>query len=96
MQPIENPDNYFSYKQKFNINAQAVCDWKGMFFDVEVKTPGSVHDGRVCGNSKVNRLLREEKMPIMYKELLPGYKIPVHLIGDPASPNNEEVIFNNM
>lgn len=110
MQPTENPHDYFSYKQKYTINVQAVCDWKGMFIDVEVKWPGSVHDGRVFGNSKINRLLREEKMPMMYKELLPGYdKIPVTLIGDPAYPllpycmkefaspnNNEEVIFNNM
>lgn len=49
-------------------------------------------------------------MPMMYKELLPGYdKIPVTLIGDPAYPllpycmkefaspnNNKEVIFNDM
>ena len=100
----------FSYKQKYTIYAQAVCFWKGMFIDIEVKWPGSVHNGRVFGNSKVNRLLREEKMPMMYKEFLPGYdKIPVTLIGDPAYPllpycmkefaspnNNEEVIFNDM
>ena len=47
MQPTENPHDYFSYKQKYTINAQGVCDWKGMFIDIEVKWPGSVHDGRV-------------------------------------------------
>lgn len=47
MQPTENPHDYFSYKQKYTINAQAVCDWKGMFIDIEVKWPGSVPDGRV-------------------------------------------------
>ena len=55
MQPTENPHDYFSYKQKHTINAQAICDWKGMFVDVEIKSRGSVHDGRVFGNSKINR-----------------------------------------
>ena len=110
MQPSENPHDYFSYKQKYTLNVQAVCDWRGMFIDVEVKWPGSVHDGRVFGNSRINRLLREETLPMLYKEILPGCdKIPVTLIGDPAYPllpyymkeyanarNNEEVIFNNM
>ena len=109
-QPTENPHDYFSYKQKYTLNAQAVCDWKGLFIDVEVKWPGSVHDARVFGNSSINGLLREEKIPMLYKEILPGYdKIPVTLLGDPAYPllpycmkeypsprTNEEVIFNNM
>lgn len=110
VQPTENPHDYFSYKQEYTLNAQAVCDWRGMFIDVEVKWPGSMHDGRVFGNSRINRLLREEKLPMMYKELLPGHeKIPVTLLRDPAyrllpycmkefaSPRtNEEVIFDNM
>ena len=110
MQPSENSHDYFSCKQKYTLNVQAVCDWKGMFIDVEVKWPGSVHDGRVFGNSRINRLLREEKLPMLYNEFLPGYdRMPVILIGDPAYPvlpycmkeyanarNNEEVIFHNM
>jgi len=110
MQPYENTHDYFSYKQKYILNVQAVCDYKGMFIDAEVKWPGSVHDGRVFGNSRINRLLREEKLPMLYKEILPGYdRMPVTLIGDPAYPllpycmkeyanarNNEEVIFNNV
>lgn len=109
-QPTENPHDYFSYKQKYTLNAQAVCDWRGLFIDVEVKWPGSVHDARVFSNSRIKRLLKEEKIPMLYKEILPGYdKIPVTLLGDPAYPllpycmkeypharTNEEVIFNNM
>lgn len=59
-QPTENPNDYFSYKQKYTINIQAVCDWRGRFIDVDVKWPGSVHDGRVFGNSRINKLLKEE------------------------------------
>ena len=109
-QPTENPHDYFSYKQKYTLNTQAVCDWRGLFIDVEVKWPGSVHDGRVFANSRINRLLKEEKLPMLYKEILPGHdKVPVTLLGDPAYPllpycmkeypharTNEEVIFNNM
>jgi len=87
-----------------------VCDWRGLFVDVEVKWPGNVHDGRVFANSRINRLLKEEKLPMLYKEILPGHdKVPVTLLGDPAYPllpycmmeypharTNEEVIFNNM
>ena len=92
------------------MNFQEVCDWKGLFLDVDIKWPGSVHDGRVFANSRINRLLREERLPMCYKELLPGHeKISVTLLGDPAYPllsycmkefpnarSNEEVIFNNM
>lgn len=109
-QPTENPHDYFSNKQKYTVNIQAVCDWLGRFINVEVKWPGSVHDARVFGNSRINKLLKEEKLPMMYKELLPGYdKLPATLIGDLAYPllpycmkefanprSNEEVIFNNM
>ncbi|PFX24763.1 putative nuclease HARBI1 [Stylophora pistillata] len=86
-QLTENPHDYYSYKQKYTINTQAVCDWNGRFLDVEVKWPGSVQDGRVFSNSRINRLLREEKLPMMYKQILPGYdKVPATLIGDPAYP----------
>lgn len=75
-----------------------------------MKWPGSVHDGRVFTNSRVNRLLKEEKIPMLFREHLPGCdKVPVTLLGDPAYPllpycmkeypharTNEEVIFNNM
>lgn len=105
-QPCENPHDYFSYKLKYTLNIQGVCDWKGLFLDVDIKWPGSVHDGRVFVNSRTNRLLREERLPMCYKELLPGHeKIPVTLLGDPAYPllpycmkefpnarSNEEVI----
>ena len=92
------------------MNVQAVCDWRFLFIDAAVKWPGSVHDGRVFANSRIKRLLKGKKIPMLYRELLPGYdKVPVTLLGDPAYPllpycmkeypharTNEEVILNNM
>lgn len=86
------------------------CDCRGVFIDVDVRWPGSLHDARVFSQSRINKMLREENLPMMYKRLLPGDdKVPVCLLGDPAYPllpycmkeyssprNNAEVIFNNM
>lgn len=55
--PRENLHDYFSYKMKHTLNVQAVCDYKGTFLDVDVRWPGSVHDGRVFSNSRITRML---------------------------------------
>ena len=109
-QPTENAHDFFSYKMKYIINVQGVCDCRGVFIDVDVRRPGSLHDARVFSQSRINKMLREENLPMMYKRLLPGDdKVPVCLLGDPAYPlllycmkefssprDNAEVIFNNM
>lgn len=109
-QPSDNAHDFFSYKMKYTINVQGVCDSSGKFIDVDARWPGSLHDARVFSQSRINRMLREEELPMMYKRLLPGDdKVPVILLDDPAYPllpycmkeyssprNNEEVIFNNM
>ena len=109
-QPTENAHDFFSYKMKYTINVQGVCDCRGVFIDVDVRWPGSLHDARVFSQSRISKMLREENLPMMYKRLLPGDdKVPVCLLGDPAYPllpycmkeyssprNNAEVIFNNM
>ena len=35
--PVKNSQDYFSYKQYFSLNVQAICDSKGYFMDVECK-----------------------------------------------------------
>ena len=47
IQPSENPHDYFSYKMKYTLNVQAVCNWRGLSLNVYARWPGSVHNGRV-------------------------------------------------
>lgn len=62
---------------KHTLNVQAVCDYKGSFLDVDIRWPGSVHDGRVFSNSRINRMLSKGELCMLYKEILPGYdKVP--------------------
>ena len=109
-QPTENAHDFFSCKMKCTINVQGVCDCRGVFIDVDVRWPGNLHDARVIFQSRINKMLREENLPMMHKRLLPGDdKDPVCLLGDPAYPllpycmkeyssprENAEVIFKNM
>ena len=109
-QPLENSHDFFSYKMKYTLNVQAICDYEGNFLDVECKWPGSVHDAKVFANSHINKLLRDGRLPLVYRELLPGYdKVPALLLADPAytllphcmkeyptCKTNEQVLFNNM
>ena len=72
---------------KYTINVQGVCDCRGVFIDVDVRWPSSLRDARVFSQSRINKMLREENLPMMYKRLLPGDdKVPVCLLGDPAYP----------
>lgn len=64
-----------------------MCDWRELFIDVEGKLLESVHDGRVFATSGINRVVKEERIPMLFKDLFSGYdKVPVILLGDPASP----------
>lgn len=108
--PVENSQDYFSYKQYFSLNVQAVCDSKGYFLDVECMWPGSVHDAKVFPNSGINKKLRDGELPVIWQTLTnKSTKIPNYLIADPAYPlttycikeydscsTNEQVIFNTM
>ena len=107
--PIVDSQDYFNYKQYFSLNVQEVCDFRGLFIDVECRWPGSVHDAKVFSNSHVHNKLKTGNLSTC-NSLLPGHeKIPNYLIGDPAYPltpycmkeyqsckSNEEVLFNNI
>ena len=109
-QPLENPHDYFCYKMKYSLNVQAICNERGLFTDVDVSWPGSVHDARVFANSNINKKFQEKRLPSLYRELVPrNIPVPPVLLGDPAYPllpnlmkeyshcsRNEEVMFNQM
>ena len=109
-QPVENAHDYFSYKQTYSINCQAIYNAIGQFTNVEVKWPGSLHDARVFSNCDVQKRFSDGKLDLFYKELLPGEEcVSQLLLGDPAYPllsyvmkelhhcsTDEEVIFNQM
>ena len=76
---------FLFYHLLHTLSVQAVCDYKGTFLDVDVRWPGSVHDGQVFSNSRINRMLNKRELPMLHKEILPGYdKVPVSLLADPA------------
>ncbi len=109
-QPSENARDYFSYKMCYSLNCQGICDAYGLFTNVEIKWPGSVHDARVFANCEVQKRFANGKFKLFYKELVPGEEsVPQVLLGDPAYPllpyvmkeydhcqSNEQVIFNQM
>lgn len=109
-QPTENSQDYFCYKMKRSLNVQALCDYRGIFLDVEINWPGSVHDARVYANSNLNRMFTEKQLPMVYRAILPGTdRIPPLVLVDPAYPllpnvmkeyvedaYNEKAIFNQV
>jgi hypothetical protein len=66
-QPLENSQDFFSYKMKYTLNVQAICDYQGLFIDVDCHWPGIVHDAKVFTNSQINILVREGKLPIVQR-----------------------------
>ena len=108
IRPVESSQDYRNYKMFFSLNVQAICDYRGLFLDVDCRWPGCVHDAKVLANSNVGKTLRTGSLP----KTSQGFnfeKVPNYVIGDPAYPltpylmkeyehceTNEEVIFNNV
>ena len=85
--PRSNSHDYFCYKQYYSFNVQAVCDYKGLFMDVDCRWPGSTHDSKVYTNSAINNKMRSGDLPTLLQSLTENrQKIPNYLIGDPAYP----------
>lgn len=80
-QPLENSHDYFSYKMKYTLNVQGICDYEGRFIDVDCRWPGSVHDAKVFSNSNINYLLQKGKPLQVYRTLsLASTKSPVYCL----------------
>ena len=109
LRPVKDPQDYYCYKMFHSLNVQAVCDYRGIFMDVECRWPGSVHDAKVFANSSFNQKLVSGEIPkTKLSVCFPGSEnLPNYVIGDPVYPlkpfcmkeyatcsSNEEVIFN--
>ena len=66
-EPRENPHNYFSYKMKYTINVQAICGCNGIFTDVDIKWPGSLHDARVSQTLKNKKVTLKEHLSFIMR-----------------------------
>jgi hypothetical protein len=53
--PTQDPESYFTRKQRYAIQVQAVCDIEMKIRNIVVGFPGSVHDARVYANSTLGR-----------------------------------------
>ena len=87
MQPYIDSQDYYSYKMKYTLNVQGVCDFKGQFIDVDIRWPGATHDAKVFSYSSINRILQQHTQPYLWRTILPGRgKAGLILLGDPAYP----------
>ncbi|XP_047221207.1 protein ANTAGONIST OF LIKE HETEROCHROMATIN PROTEIN 1 isoform X1 [Girardinichthys multiradiatus] len=84
--PTEYPRDYFNRKGWHSIILQAVVDGRGLFWDVCVGYPGSVHDARVLKQSKLWELLSDGQLFSQNTVNITGHNVGQYLIGDPAYP----------
>lgn len=110
MQPYMNSQDYYSYKMKYTINVQGVCDYHGQFIDVDIRWPGTTHDANVFSYSSINQRIKDQTKPYLRQTLLPGRdKVGLLLLADPAYPllphvmkeysyctDDAQVVFNQM
>lgn len=82
--PEEYPRDYYNRKGWHSIVLQAVVDGKGLFWDVCVGFPGSVHDARVLCQSHLWEILSDKKGQNIVT--ISGCDDGHYLIGDPAYP----------
>ncbi|XP_071345501.1 uncharacterized protein [Trachinotus anak] len=84
--PEEHPRDYYNRKGWHSIILQAVVDGKGLFWDVCVGFPGSVHDARVLRQSHLWEIVNDGELLSQNKVSISGCDVGHYLIGDPAYP----------
>ena len=86
--PSENSQDFFNYKQFHSLSVQAVCDYRGLFMDVDWHHGHSQAIGKVFYNSKINKDLQQGKLPTNPKSLHRNLAtITNYILGDPAYPS---------
>jgi DDE superfamily endonuclease len=95
--PVDKHDEYINHKKFYSIQLQAVCDSFGLFTDVFVGFPGSVHDTRVLKNSPIYRRIVEYPQKGYFLLGDSGYPcqlVPLPIITPYKNPNREQKKFN--
>ena len=110
MVPSTNSQDYYNYKSFHSLNIQAVCDYGGLFLDVECRWRGSMHEAKMFANSDISKKLQNSQCSKTYSCILLGMAShPNYIIGDPAyllipffikeldtCSCNAEVVVNNL
>ncbi|XP_064485995.1 putative nuclease HARBI1 [Ornithodoros turicata] len=89
--PVALHDDYINRKRFYSVQLQAVCDHEGVFLDIFVGYPGSVHDSRVLRNSPLDQqsLYPPPGFAILGDSGYPCISSPIMLITpfkDPRTP----------
>ncbi|XP_034057701.1 protein ALP1-like isoform X2 [Gymnodraco acuticeps] len=84
--PRDYPKDYYNRKGWHSVVLQAVVDDRGMFCDVCVGDPGSVHDARVLKQSNLWVAISDGVLLGQNKMTISGCDVGHYLIGDPAYP----------
>ena len=90
--PAMNHTDYYYRKGWYSIIAQAVVDHNGLFRDLCIGWPGSVHDARVFANSALYNKVTNGDLLQGQEFTVRGGTIPIFLIGDSAYPLLEWLI----
>jgi hypothetical protein len=94
--PVDKHDEYINHKI-YSIQLQAVADSFGLFMDVFIGFPGSVHDTRVLKNSPLYRNINNYP-PLNYYLLgdsgYPCRLAPIAIMTPFKSPNRQQKQFN--
>ena len=93
---VDNPEIFRCRKGYFSLNVQAVCGPDLRFHNVVARWPGSVHDSRIFGNSRLCADLEANLNPRYHLLGDAGYGLKGYLLTPVASPcNAQERSYNN-
>ena len=84
--PTESKVDYFSRKQKYTVNTQAVIGANLMFLHVATGFPGSIHDARMCRATSVFQEAENGQILATPTDVINGYAVRPLILGDSAYP----------
>jgi hypothetical protein len=84
--PHDNHNDYYNRKCFYSIVCQGVCDYRGVFWDIDVGFPGRAHDSRILLNSTIYELGERGRLFPNVTKNINGIEVPYCIIGDAAYP----------